>query len=171
MKSHVANFTLLTLISQPRISRFAVRPYQTKNNLKGDNMKTYRILLGAIASFALVNNVYAANNTHVTDTLGAGNSRMDISYGIASGNLPGTYVFAGGPSISDDLKVSTSRFAAAFYLGVTDRLDVGIFLPLIENTKITETLTGFGMTETLTYKNEGQGDMVIGARYLILDKN
>ena len=133
-------------------------------------MKIDSILLGAIASFVLANNVYAANKTHVTDTLGAGNSRMDISYEFANGNLPGTYVFSGGPSISDDIKISTSRLAVAYYLGVTNRLDMGIFLPFMENTKVTETLAGSGSTVTLTYKNEGQGDIVIGAQYLILDK-
>lgn len=134
-------------------------------------MKIVRILLGVIASFALVNNVYAANKTHVTDTLGAGNSRVNVSYDFGGANLPGTVTLADGTSISVDGKISASRLAADFYLGVTDRLDVGIFLPFIENTKITQTLTDFGVTETLTYKNEGQGDIVISARYLILNKN
>lgn len=132
-------------------------------------MKIVRILLGVIASFALVNNVYAANKTHVTDTFGAGNSRVDISYDFGSGSLPGTFTFAGGSSSSADSKISASSLATAFHFGVTDRLDVGILLPFIENTKTTATLTNFGTTAT--DKNEGQGDVVIRARYLILDKN
>ena len=151
-------------------------------------MKIVRILLGAIASFALANNIYAANKTHVTDTFGAGNGRVDISYDFGSGSLPGTLAFAGGPSIPADSKVSGSSLAAAFYYGVTDRLDVGISLqvqqyylplngvtdrldvgislPFIDNTKVTFTLTDFVDTETLTTKNEGRGDIVIRARYL-----
>lgn len=133
-------------------------------------MKIVRILLGVIAGFALANNVNAANKTHVTDTLGAGNSRVDISYDFGSGSLPGTYVFAGGPSFSIDYKVSTTRLSAAYYLGVTDRLDVGIFLPLSENSKYTQNYTIGANIYSKTSKDEGQGDVAFGAQYLVLDK-
>ncbi len=133
-------------------------------------MKFIRILLGAIVGFALANNVYAANKTHVTDTLGSGNSRVDISYAFVSASLPGTYVFAGGSSFSMDSKISTSRLTAAYYLGVTERLDVGIFLPFSENSKYTQDYTIGANKYNETSKEEGQGDVVFGARYLLLDK-
>lgn len=134
-------------------------------------MRITRTLLGVIAGFALANNVNAANKTHVTDTLGAGNSRVDISYDFGSGSFPGTYVFAGGSSFPIDYKGTSTRLSAAYYLGVTDRLDIGIFLPFSDNTKQTQDYTIGANKYSETSKDEGQGDVIFGAQYLIFDKN
>lgn len=135
-------------------------------------MKLNRFLLGALASYAMVNNVYAANKTHITDTLGAGNSRMDISYEVVSLNLPGTVVYAGGtsPTLPVDFKASGSRLSAAYLLGVTDRLDVGIFIPFSESLKYTQDYTIGANKYNETSKYEGQGDVIFAAQYQVLDK-
>lgn len=133
-------------------------------------MKINQSLLGLIVCFALANNAFAANKTHVTDTLGAGNSRVDISYGISSVNMPGTYAVNGGSSFSIDSKGFTNRLSAAYLFGITDRLDMGIFLPLSENMTTTMEYTVGTNQYTGTSIYEGQGDVVIGAQYLILDK-
>ncbi|MBI3480860.1 MAG: hypothetical protein HY016_10990 [Nitrosomonadales bacterium] len=133
-------------------------------------MKVIRIFLGTIAGVALASNVYAANKTHVTDTLGAGNSEIDISYCVSSDSLQGTVVLAGGSSYSDDYKIVSSGLCTAYYLGVTDRLDIAIGLPLSKSKKYTDEYTIGVNRYNVTSKVEGLGDVIIGATYLILDK-
>lgn len=133
-------------------------------------MRMVRVLLGVIAGFTLASNVYAANKTHVTDTLGAGNSMVAIVYGFGAASLPGTVVFASGSSFSVDGRSSVSHFAVAYHLGVTDRLDVGVFLPFSESSKYTQNYTIGANRYNGTSKAEGQGDVVLAVQYLVLDK-
>lgn len=129
-----------------------------------------KILLGIAACFVFANQASAANKTHVTDTLGAGNSSMEISYAVQTLNLPGTYVFANGASINMDIKATQNQLAVAYYLGVTEQLDMGIFLPLSASSNVTSDYTN-GARYNEVSRTEGQGDVSFGARLLLLDKH
>ena len=124
------------------------------------------MLLASVLFFALANNASAANKTHVTDVLGTGNSRVDISYGI--GNFTGTSntVYANGATPTHyDANGTGSAISTAYLLGITDRLDMGITFPVSSSSS--SSYTG---SSSHTFKYEGQGDMTISASYLIKDK-
>jgi hypothetical protein len=127
------------------------------------------LLIGVVTSFVLVSNVYAANKTHITDSIGEGNSQASIS--ISTGNLKATgNLVLGGSTIPVDIKNVGFSVGAAYTFGITDRLDFGISFPL-SNTKTIVADYAFGTNSyTNTNRYEGQGDPSVGANYLILDK-
>lgn len=127
------------------------------------------VLLGVAACFALANNSYAANKTHMTDALGAGNSRMDISF--STGNLKTTGKFlSAGTTVSMDGKITGYGIDALYAFGITDRLDIGIIFPLSQNTSVVLDYVIGANSYSATDKYEGQSDPSIGAQYLVLDK-
>ncbi|HUX92027.1 MAG TPA: hypothetical protein VMV48_15170 [Gallionellaceae bacterium] len=133
-------------------------------------MKISHVIFTTLAILTLTNNANAANKTHVTDSLGAGNSSMEIGYAAAGRTLTGPYVYAAGSSFTYSSKTTANQLTAAYYLGVTDNLDMGIFLPVSGRSNVTADYTIGANKYNSVAKYEGQGDVSIGARYLFLDK-
>ncbi|HLP98041.1 MAG TPA: hypothetical protein VK149_06325 [Sideroxyarcus sp.] len=126
------------------------------------------IIIGAVACLVLSSNVYAANKTHITDTLGAGNSKMDIGFGINGGTGKSSILFSGSSTtLNIDSKVSGYTLSAGYSLGITDRLDVSVSAPLFVKQKSTTELPS---NTTTSVKTEGQGDVTLSAQYLVLEK-
>ncbi|MDO8990524.1 MAG: hypothetical protein Q7U91_12925 [Sideroxyarcus sp.] len=132
-------------------------------------MKVNKVFIGVIAGFTLISNVYAANKTHLTDTLGAGNNKVDISFGVSGGSGTSS-ILSSGSTTSYDSKMTGHSLSVDYARGITDRLDITISAPLILNSNSTSEYVFGGSQYKTTSKTEGQGDLALGAQYLILDK-
>lgn len=114
-------------------------------------------------------NSYAANKTHVNDMQGAGNSQVEVTLSSGATNTPGKYTFASGSAISMDRRTSGSTVSAGYIFGITDRIDIGLLIPVSQSLTVNrDYVNGNRYNETTKY--EGQGNMAIGLKYLILDK-
>lgn len=91
---------------------------------------TYRIIVVAIAVFFLASNAYAGNRTHVTETQGAGNSQASISFDFTSLDMSGSLDFAGGGKAALAGRGSGKGLTLGYKLGVADRFDIGISIPV-----------------------------------------
>ena len=133
-------------------------------------METNKILLTLLASLTLTDNAHASNKTHVTDTPGAGNGNIEISYETRSLNLPATYVAANGATLASETKTSLNQLNLVFSRGFTERFDMGVLLPVsISKNESTDSTAGTNITNA-TLKYAGEGDVSFILRYLILDK-
>lgn len=133
-------------------------------------MQASKIFPGIILGLALTSNVYAANKTHITDMLGAGNSKTEISLGINEGRYKTNYLYLSSSTTADiDTKSSGYSLNLSYSLGITDRFDMAISAPLLTKTKSTAEYTSPPNT-TAYATTEGQGDVSLQAQYLILDK-
>jgi hypothetical protein len=141
------------------------------HNPNGGNMKASIVIVGVIAGFTLTGNVYAANKTHITDALGAGNSKIDISFGINGGSGKTSILSSGSTTpLHYDSKTTGQSVSVDYSLGITDHLDISISVPLIQNWKSTSEYVYGGSQYKSTSKTEGQGDLALSAQYLILNK-
>lgn len=131
--------------------------------------KRTRIIVCVVASFAFVFNAYASNRTHIAETYGAGNGEADISYDALNVSFTGNYV-TGGTSAPLNQTYTSNTIQADLYYGVTDRLDVGFFIPLSLTTDIQGSFSYGGTQYALDTKTNGMGDIGLSARYLLLDK-
>ncbi len=133
---------------------------------------TYRnIFVASIALFlTLINSVFAANKTHVADTQGAGNSRVSIAYIFASVDLSGQYDVLGGGTIFISGKETGNTLALEYMLGVTDRFDIGISMPLSDAVTADAEYKNGTDTFKQQYKTEGVGDISFIAQALLLEK-
>ena len=122
-----------------------------------------------IASFLLVNVAYAENKTGVTDSLNAGDVRFDLAYVNMGSTTSGTYTAAGSPASISGINAA-SEFQAAYLLGVTDRLNVGIKLNLAYPQSYETDYSIGANSYTATDKFDGPGDPTIVAQYLVMDK-
>lgn len=133
-------------------------------------MRTNKIVLVAFAVFALASNASAANKTHVTDMLGAGNGSIEISYETLDLNLPVTYVSAKGATVVYENKTIQSQLNVAFHRGFTDRFDMSILFPvLVSKSQAIDSASGANKYNSAS-KYEGEGDVYFRAKYLLFDK-
>lgn len=131
---------------------------------------TYTKIVVAIAAYlVLASNVYAGNRTHVTETQGAGKSRASILFDLASFNMSGSKDFAGGGKTAFTAKGTGNRLTLAYILGVTDRFDIGISMPVSDTSTVDAEYTGANVDKA-QLKYEGSGDVTLLAQGLLLDK-
>lgn len=125
-------------------------------------------LLVVIASLALANSANAANKTGVTDSLNAGDSRLDLNYALSGASSSGT-ISTGATTISTSAKLSTMQFGASYLVGVTNRFNIGVALTMSLNSNTEYSDTG---SPNILYasKAEGEGDPSVLVKYLLVDK-
>ena len=132
-------------------------------------MSFNKALMTLITSLALANGVYAANKTGVTDSLSAGESRVDLAYSSSSLSPNGTLT-SGATSTAISVKVTGTQLSASYLFGLTDRLNVGIILGLSQTTNVESSYTIAPNSYVATSKYDGASDPIIGAQYLLADK-
>jgi hypothetical protein len=127
------------------------------------------IWVAIIASFLIINSARAENKTGVTDSLNAGEIRFDLAYVNSSSITSGTFTLSGSPTAINGINAA-STFQAAYLLGVTDRLNVGIKLNLAYPQSYETDYTVGANSYTATDKFNGPGDPTISAQYLVMEK-
>ena len=132
-------------------------------------MHMNKVLAVLIASLLLANFAYAANKTGVTDSLNAGDSRVDLTYTFVNISLSSTFT-SGATSAAQSAKATGTQFGASYFFGLTDRLNLGVLLALSQNSSAESSGTSGSNSIVATSKAEGDGDPSIGAQYLLADK-
>jgi hypothetical protein len=131
-------------------------------------MNFNKVSVAVIASLLIVNGAYAANKTGVTDSLNAGDSRVDLDYGYQGLSINGT-VASSTTSFDYTAKSTGSRLNVTYLFGVTDHLNMSVLFGLSNSTGETS-YTVAPNSYVITSKNEGASNPVISAQYLLVDK-
>ena len=131
-------------------------------------MNFNKVSVALIASLLIVNGAYAANKTGVTDSLNAGDSRVDLDYGYQGFSYNGT-VTSSTTSFDYSAKATGSRLNVTYLFGVSDRLNMSVIFGLSNSTGETS-YTVAPNSYVVTSKYEGASNPGISAQYLLVDK-
>lgn len=121
------------------------------------------LTLNSIPAFA------DTNPTGVTDSLAAGMSEVMLAYSGASSSANVAWTISSTPFTGDF--TSSSQIGMAGYLyGITDKANVGIFLPVLKSSSFQYNLSNGGSNFGISKNSSGMGDLEFGARYQFSDK-
>jgi hypothetical protein len=110
------------------------------------------------------------NKTHVTDILSANENELAIGFETVNYSAPFTGTLT-GTSVTGTAQTSLSQFVAGYKFGITDKLNIAFSLPVSEMNTINENLSSGSMTLGVNLTQSGMGDLTLGLRYQLSNKD